>query len=172
MSEGTNTSEPFFHESENFSSAYFGKVPAHIVKTNNGKVDQQLVSSLVAQLTDPNLKETREDVLRILRDGKAQQLLIGILSLREFFRHRAALVRTCWETGLDFSEHLELFVHIATDGNYSDCIESMTVIVENMNGPFNKEQLERSITLLEKTTKKKSEQSALLEMIFQKIKSF
>src|SRR6476620_4836096 len=117
-------------------SAYFGKIPDAILKQSATKPDMKLISSLVAQLTDPNQKETRVEALRMLRDAEAQDLLVSIIRMKEYKKYKAELIAASWESGLDFSAHLGFFTDNAIDADFNVCLESCTVITENMDGPI------------------------------------
>ncbi|HTL81881.1 MAG TPA: hypothetical protein VL651_09270 [Bacteroidia bacterium] len=149
---GEKIPEPVFHESENFMSAYFGKVPDAVLNQSATKPDMKLISSLVAQLTDPNQKETRIQVLSMLRDAQAQDLIVSIIAMKEYIKHRAALIASAWESGLDFSKHLDFFIDLALDPDFIICLESCTVITENMDGPFDATLLKEANGKLEKAS--------------------
>ncbi len=143
-----NLPEPVFHESENFISAYFGKLPDDVAKHIPKESDKKLLDSLVVQLTDPRMRETKDEALRLLKENNAQELLIEVTGMEQDADRRRILVAACWETGLDFSKHLLFFVELAVKGNYDTSLEAMTVITENMTGPFAAEELEKAKQLL------------------------
>lgn len=40
------------------------------------------------------------------------------------------MVGSCWQSGLDYHEHTEIFIDIAIDGDYATSLEAFTVIEE------------------------------------------
>jgi hypothetical protein len=50
------------------------------------------------------------------------------------------LVASCWQNKLDFTPFLPDFVALATEGDFFEAFECLTVI-ENMEGPFEETQI-------------------------------
>ena len=138
--------QPFYHETENFSSAYFGQVPEHLQPTE-GKADKQLMANIVSLITDPRNREHKEDALALLRKHDARQLLVDMLDMKEYAKYRKELLETCWESGLDFSNWLPVFVNFLFDQDDEIVLEASTVISE-MPGPFSPENLAISVEKL------------------------
>jgi hypothetical protein len=145
-----NIPDPFYHESEEYASAFFGKVPEKVFETFPAKADHKTKAELVNQLTNPELRETRADVLALLKENESQNLLLEVISDEDFTKERPFLIAACWETGLDFSKHLEKFIDLLADKNTDDfaAIEIATVIDE-MPGPFDEKVLEKCIQKLD-----------------------
>ncbi|MDR1273199.1 MAG: hypothetical protein LBK12_01490 [Odoribacteraceae bacterium] len=61
---------------------------------------------------------------------------------------RANLLRVCWESALDFSGHLEVFVNLLLDEDFVTALEASTVI-ENLNGDIPAGRREEAIRFLE-----------------------
>jgi hypothetical protein len=160
-----NPQEPVFHESENFISAYFGELPEDVAKSIPRQSDKKLLDSLVAQLTDPRLRETKDEVLRLLKENNAQDLLVDVTRNEQDVERQRVLIAACWETGLDFSKHLLFFVELAVNGNYDHCLEAMTVITENMAGPFDAQEVEKAMRLLDPVSGKADGRAPLFSAI-------
>lgn len=144
----TNIPEPFFHFTDNFSSAYFGEIPENLV-ANQPKNDKQLMSNIVSLITDPRNRELREDVLKLLRDNDARELLVAMLKLKEYRKHRKELLVACWESGLDFSAELLFFCELLSELNQEIEISlEIITVLEEMPGPFLPESVEKSSKIL------------------------
>jgi hypothetical protein len=145
-----NIPDPFFHESEDYTSAFFGALPDKILETIPAQADDRAKSELVDQLTNPGLRETRADVLALLKENASQELLMEIISDKSYKKQRAVLIAACWETGLDFSKYLEDFIDLLQDRDTDDfsAIEIATVIDE-MPGPFEEIVLDECARQLE-----------------------
>ncbi|CAN5130260.1 hypothetical protein BH09BAC5_BH09BAC5_15740 [soil metagenome] len=145
-----NIPDPFFHESDEYVSAFFGPVPDKILESLPDKSDDKTKSELIGQLTNFELRETRPDVLSLLRENDSRDLLIEIIRDKKYKKHRAAIIAACWETGMNFSAHLPLFINLLEDKHTDDfaAIEIATVIDE-MQGPFDEKILEEAIRMLE-----------------------
>ena len=165
--------DPFYHESEEYASAFFGKVPEKIFEALPAKADEKTKAELVNQLTNPELRESRPDVLSLLKENESQSLLLDIISDEEYQKQRPALIAACWETGLDFSKHLEKFIDLLGDKNTDDfsAIEIATVIDE-MPGPFDVKVLEECIHQLESYSVKEPLKREMLHGIVLRLRAF
>ncbi|HET6991759.1 MAG TPA: hypothetical protein VFJ43_10565 [Bacteroidia bacterium] len=141
--------EPFIHEDAEYRSAFFGPVPDKIIEAIPEKFDRKLIATLVTSLTGPQARELKDEVLHTLKAGESQELLVEIIGMKEYARHRHILLATCWESGLDFSDYLEFFVSLLGDKKTDDLsnIEIVTII-EEMSGPFEKKALDNAIKKL------------------------
>lgn len=87
------------------------------------------------------------DILHTLKDKKAIPFLVAALSSDEFDSQRDKIISVFWNAGLDPKEYLSLFVKIACEGNYMECLECLTVI-ENLDPPLPEEQIMESLLIL------------------------
>src|SRR5687768_13884683 len=102
MSNDKNKSgEPVFHLGENFSSAFFGRVPDDV--RNSTAKDHALISGFVSLLADPAQRDQKTEALAILRNNNAQEFLVNLIRAEEYAKNRKELIAACWESGLDFS---------------------------------------------------------------------
>lgn len=140
--------EPFYHQSENFSSAYFGEVPDHLMPQEKSK-DKNLMANIISLVTDPRNREIRENALNMLRENDARPVLVKMLGLKEYKKYRTELARVCWETGLDFSSDLVFFCEMLAepDIEMEPAIELVTIL-EEMQGPFSPEIVEKAVQIL------------------------
>lgn len=168
-----NIPDPFYHESEEYSSAFFGKVPEKVFETFPAKADDKTKAELVNQLTNPDLRETRSDVLSLLKENESQSLLLDVITDEDYEKQRPALIAACWETGLDFSRHLEQFIDLLGDKSTNDfsAIEIATVIDE-MPGPFEEKVLEKCIRQLEAISAKEPLKREMLNGIALRLRAF
>jgi hypothetical protein len=76
-----------------------------------------------------SLKDTtcREEIINILEDSSMQQ-------------YRQIVLSTIWNSPIDYSEYIDLFVKIACEGDLIEVLDCLTII-ENMEGPFEEEQI-------------------------------
>ncbi|GAB4138902.1 MAG: hypothetical protein Fur0041_13980 [Bacteroidia bacterium] len=159
--------KPFIHQSDNFISAYFGKLPEHLLGEKQKNDDKQLFANFIQLLTDSRNHDVRNEVLAVLKKNKSTDLLLELISRKEYQKHRKELVAACWESGLDFSKHLETFVDLALNETFEVCLEAYTVI-DNMEGPFEKGDIEKIHNKL-KDYKKEEDKSSIIDMIRMKM---
>src|ERR1044072_4303994 len=135
--------EPFYHENEEYRSAFFGKIPDKVIEEIPQKYNEKLIETLVAQLTGPGAREIKDEVLKVLKEGESQDLLMEIIGMKEYVNPRRILLAACWESGLDFSEYLEKFIALLSEKSTDtpSALEIVTII-EEMPGPFTNERIE------------------------------
>jgi len=125
-----NKIEPAYHFNENFSSAFFGHVPPEVSGAKNPASDAKLISNFIELLTNPEQKDLKHEALEIIRKANAQQFLVDLISMPAQHKHQRELVMACWETGLDFSNHLIFFSNLVVNCGYPVALEAITVIDE------------------------------------------
>lgn len=140
---------PVFQLTENFSSAYFGKLPDAVTGEHASANDQKLISNFIALLIDPAHRDLKSDVLAILRNAKADQFLVDLIAMQHYAGHRRELLMACWESGIDFSAHLLFFCELIASPESKDqeVLEAITVI-EEMHSQIPESQLETARLIL------------------------
>lgn len=183
MEQNPNSHEPSSEEapnyvsylSDNFSSLYFGKIPEPIENELGGTIapskTQKLIASLVSLLTDSRHQVYRHEVLSILKNNNAQEALVHALQQDRYTNARHALVAACWESGLDFSDYLPVFVDLAIGESYLICLECMTVI-EEMTGGFAPAEIEEQLQKLNIYLTKAGDKAVLISEITGRISAF
>ncbi len=129
--------KPVFKIGDSFSSAYFGQLSNTELGEQRTSDDRKLIGNFIALLTDSSNREVKEDVLAVLRTAKAQQFLVDLLGMKEYKTKQKELVAACWESGLDFSAHLDIFsALICTPAISNEVLLEAITVVEEMQGPF------------------------------------
>lgn len=83
------------------------------------------------------VEEVVEKALLILRDIHVQECagyIANALEKNDFGKHTARILASCWQSGLNYSEHLKVFAEAFLKGDYANSIEAFTVIEEVING--------------------------------------
>ena len=171
--EEENIPDPIFHETENFRTAYFGKVPDEIAQIVPAKFDRKLIATLVTQLTKPDSPEIKLEVLKVLLEGESQELLVEIIGMKEYVKHRQIIIAACWESGLDFSNYLDTFISLLGEKSTNEfsALEISTVI-EEMVGPIDSKIVEKNLKSIESLSVSEPLKKDLLAVIIMKLKSF
>lgn len=159
----------FTHQTDNFNTLYFGKVPEHIV--NRPDYVPALQSNLIQLITDPRNKPIRNQVLQILKKNDSRALLVQLLEDPDQVKHRRDILIVAWETGMDFSPWLLHFARLIPGSDFETFMELITVM-EEMNGSFNALQLQETLSFFRAETD--PQRLALLEPLrdrFQQIHS-
>jgi hypothetical protein len=119
------------------------------IKTIRSEGNENAIPFLVKTLVtnpDPDIKNEISNLLFDLKNEKALPPLIMAILNPENKEYRRILISACWESGLNCSPYLKIFVEMAVASDYLETIECLTVI-ENMIGPFSLKDLEESMNI-------------------------
>jgi hypothetical protein len=121
------------------------------------------------------------------RDRAEQQAIIGFLSdvkdtdaIEAFVTYlaeetnpeqRKLVLSAIWNSKLPFDEHLPFFVMLASQGDYLEALDCLTII-ENMSGPFDESQLLEAQLLLKEYVEERAPQSDQKAQIMSEIAWF
>lgn len=76
-----------------------------------------------------------EEIIKLLANLRIQECvpyIVDALKSNIFGEHTAAILATCWQSRLDYSDHLSIFAQQFIDGSYQVSIEAFTVIEETV----------------------------------------
>lgn len=163
--EEENNLEPFIHEDSEFRTAFIGAIPEKILDTLPHQFDPKLIATLVKQLTALDSLQIKDEVLHTLKADEAQAILVAIIGMKEYANQRKIIVAACWESGLDFTNYFTFFNALALNSEYAICMEAVTVITENMAGPFSKAELTQAQTVVDKAIQNADERLALFNLL-------
>ncbi len=71
------------------------------------------------------------NILNDIKDTQSVPYFIESLKNTKYKTLRRELISACWQSGLNFSSHIPLFVEFVADENYETAIEAFTVVEEN-----------------------------------------
>jgi hypothetical protein len=60
----------------------------------------------------------------------------------DFGEYLPAFLAACWQSGLDFSDHLHLFAKLFIDGDYITSLEAFTVLEESFPNATDEARME------------------------------
>ena len=114
-----------------------------------------------------------QEFLCTIKDSAVKDTIINSLSEEEFKPIRNKVLSVIWNSPLDFSEYLDYFVRIAIEGTFMESVECLTIL-ENLEGPFEEEQLMEAQVILSslKDQKFDVQKSTIISEIALLIKSF
>lgn len=132
-------------------------------------IDISLAPTLIEMLYSSRSETLKRAVVEYLSNIK-QTSAVGIMvnSLKDSFplKNVTLLLTACWQSRLDFSSELDIFIDILIDGNYLTAFEAFTVI-ENSIHELNTQNLSGYIAKVRKGIVKadRDKQLLLLEMV-------
>ncbi|WP_155828192.1 hypothetical protein [Butyricimonas synergistica] len=138
-----------------------------VVKSAIEQIKQEGDISIAAELLDI-LQQSQDTavitnltaLLSDVKDSNFKTILMDKLINATSDTGKANLLRICWESAIDFSEYLDVFVDMLINEDFITALEASTVI-ENLGGKIPEEKLLAAIKRLE--TNKDEDKSFLLE---------
>ena len=116
---------------------------------------QQLILGFLADVNDSDAVDVFITYLQDEPDANARKLVLSAI----------------WNSKLPFDAHLPFFVMLATQGDYLEALDCLTVI-ENMAGPFEEAQLLEAQLLLKEYIEERAPQSDQKAQIMSEIAWF
>ncbi len=93
------------------------------------------VPDLLKLLSQTGSELIEKELIRFLADIKEQgvvPLVAAGLKKPGLARAHAGILSAIWQSGLDYSSHMDLFIQLFIEGDYLVALESFTVIEQSM----------------------------------------
>ncbi len=110
---------------------------------NSGSIT--LLPDLLNMVNKKTDQQVRNEILKLLSEIKSPEaapVIAESLNTNDFGDYLPALVAACWQSGLNFSQHLKIFAGIFIRSDYMSALESFTVIEESLSNASDQEILE------------------------------
>lgn len=132
--------------------------------------------SLIPEVFNLMLITEEDDILHacsgLLNDIKSKEVqpyIIEALKNPKFDKINGLLLSSCWQSGLDYHEHIELFTEIFISADYISAIEAFTVIEESVP-QCSKQMVAKIVSKLKNndmvlTPEKEALQNTLIEVV-------
>jgi hypothetical protein len=130
--------EKFNRIEKEWIAALEGLNPAGVIPVlreirNAGSVNiLPVLFNMIHRKTDPLI---RNEILNLISEIKSQEavpLIVTSLEKHDFGDYLPAFVAACWQSGLDFSNHLHVFIDLFVQADYITALEAFTVIEESL----------------------------------------
>lgn len=154
--------EKLFDENE-YSTIIIGSEGMTKKDTDNADAVTVLVSS-------KSTREEKDEALKFLKANNAQTFMLSAITKTKNPIHKAAIIASCWETGLDFSKNFLFFVHLIGDSNFHVSFEAFTVIQE-MDTEIDANTLKEALDILKQIKESSVSVTDAIEFIEQKLKA-
>jgi hypothetical protein len=110
---------------------------------NSGSVKMlPILFELINNKTDAVV---RNEIIRLLSDLKNQDavpLIVDSINKQDFGEYLPTVVAACWQSGLDFSDHLRSFANLFIHADFITSLEAFTVIEESISHASDSERIE------------------------------
>jgi len=120
----------------------------------NNYTEKHVLSLLnyLSELKEQEDKQTVKAIIKVLgfctKDFVREPIITTLNKIESSNPVKAQLLSVCWESGLDYSNHLDVFVDALINGNEIIAIEAYTMIMEFTN---NSEKVKKAIEEINKT---------------------
>lgn len=140
--------------------------------------EPSILHPIILELNTKNHTEKNSLILEFLaclKDSKARSVMIDLMQQSELKEYQQLLLSTIWNSPLDYTQYLEIFVDLAVKGDFMTTLECLTII-ENLEGPFSEKSVMEAQVLLsayaESNPDKNSQKGMLISEIALLIKDF
>lgn len=126
----------------------------------------KMVPLLFDLLRSTESKTVKNDVYNCLMDTKDSRIIplfVEALQDSALRNEKKHLLSTIWQTNLDFSEHIDLFVSILLHDSYENALEAFTCIEVCAEKLSDAKKADCRNAIADATTAEKSEKRALLQ---------
>jgi hypothetical protein len=106
-----------------------------------------------------------------VKDTDAIEYFVNYLQEEQSSENRKLVLSAIWNSKLPFDAHLPFFVMLATQGDYLEALDCLTII-ENMAGPFDESQLLEAQLLLKEYIEERAPQTDQKAQIMSEIAWF
>ena len=125
-----------------------------LVKEAIETIKQEEDLSIVPDLLDLLLDNPKAEIISLvtpflsdIKNSSFKQMLMEKLINASNNSAKANLLRICWESAIDFSEHFQLFIDILIEDDFMAALEAYTVM-ENLSGNISDEDIQNAIRRL------------------------
>lgn len=140
--------------------------------------EPSILHPIILELNTKNHTEKNALILEFLaclKDRKARSVMMDLIQQTELKDYQQLLLSTIWNSPLDYTDYLEVFVDLALKGDFIITLECLTII-ENLDGPFSEKSVMEAQVLLgayaESNPDKNSQKGMLISEIALLIKDF
>lgn len=122
-----------FKEIENSLASSDEKIVSATIQRIKKEGKPEMLIPLIKLFLRNDEKTIRKEILQLLGNLRQQEcvpVIMDILKNTDLGDSKSAIIATCWQSRLDYSEHLNVFAQFFIDGDFQTAIESFTVIEE------------------------------------------
>jgi len=134
---------------------------------HEGKVNY--IPFIIELLNNTSTGEIRNSLIAFLNDLKYQGAvseLVSAVQNDKYKSERRIILSACWQSGLDFSMHLEIFIMLCITEDYQNAIEAFSVVENSISRSTKKEITDYIIQIKSHLNRVNREKKLLLvEMI-------
>ncbi len=97
---------------------------------------------ILSQTDDEEIGKGIRKILSEIKHRDTIPILIEAIQNKDYSGVLQPLISACWENGLDYSNHLSLFIDLVIEGDFMVAFEAHTVIM-NMSGKISQDIVDK-----------------------------
>ena len=134
---------------EDLSSSNDSVIKKALIKTRD-KGNEQLIEPLIDLYSSTENLKIKEEIKSIFSELKNKDILEFLLPQLSKGSNdvKELILFSIWSSGIDMTDHIPELIEASCSGNYMVILEALTVL-ENLEGPFNEDDLFQANTLLQ-----------------------
>ena len=134
---------------EDLSSSNDSIIKKALIKTRD-KGNEQLIDPLIDLYSSTENLKIKEEIKSIFSELKNKDILEFLLPQLSKGSNdvKELILFSIWSSGIDMTDHIPELIEASCSGNYMVILEALTVL-ENLEGPFNEDDLFQANTLLQ-----------------------
>lgn len=102
------------------------------ISTDGNKEILPEVINLLHQSQNTIIRDQIINILEHLKDQNSVPALVNAIKDVKYINERPLLVPACWKNGLNFEEHIEIFIDVFIESDFQLAFDAFTVI-DNFN---------------------------------------
>jgi len=137
--------------------------------------EDYMVDSIINLLFSKRSEVLKEAVVNFLVDVKNQAAAINIINTIKEKRNSAdvaRLVSVCWQSRLDFSNDIELFMELLCKADYQTSIEAFSVIENALDNTSDEKIAEYTLYLRDEVNKTSTDKQPLVQQMILVMEEF
>ncbi len=141
------------------------EVVLSVIKEMRNSGNPRLVSAVLTLYLQTDSERISQAIIALIRDMKNQSAVHQLFPMLQDIpnmKKKQSLVAACWQSGLDFSEHLQAFLHIFLEDDYMTALEAFSVIENSLTFLRDKQSVEGNISFLKEHIPPKTSEKILL----------
>ena len=134
---------------EDLSSSNDSVITKALTKTR-AKGNEQLLDPLIELYTKTENQKIKEEIKNIFSELKNKDILDFLLPqlIKGSNEVKELILFSIWSSGIDMTDYIPELIEASCSGDYMVILEALTVL-ENLEGPFNEDDLFQANTLLQ-----------------------
>ena len=132
------------------------------------KKDTDNADAVTVLVSNKSTREEKDEALKHLKANNAQAFIINAISSTKNPIHKAQIIASCWDTGLDFSKDFQFFISLVCYKDFNVSFEAFTVIQE-MESEIDKSSLTLALEKLKQIKEPHVSVTDAIQFIEQKL---